>query len=579
VWRQANRYGVPRLAFVNKMDRAGADFFRVMKQIKERLRANPVALQLPIGAEDEFVGVVDLLKMKAITWDDKTQGMRFKAAKIPADLKPLAEQYREKLVEAAAEGDEKLVAKYVAKGTLTDAEIKRGLRARCVKGEIVPVLCGSAFKNKGVQAVLDAVVDYLPAPSDRPPVKGRLEDHSEATRTPCDEAPFAALAFKIATDPFVGNLTFFRVYSGVLSSGDTVYNPVKDRTERVGRLLQMHANERSEIEEVRAGDIAAAVGLEDVTTGDSLTDPKKPITLERMDFPEPVIAVAVEPRTQADQDKMGVALAKLAQEDPTFRVSADAESGQTIIRGMGELHLEIIVERMKREFGVDANVGKPQVAYRETIREAVSTQGKFERQRGGRGQYADVRLKIEPQPAGRGYVFVDGVAGDAVPKPYVAAVAKGVREQAANGVLAGYPVVDVKVTMFDGSCRDVDSGEVDSSEIAFEVAGASAFKDGVHKASPTLLEPIMSVEVVTPEDYMGDVNGDLSRRRGVLQGIEDSPAGKVVRAEVPLAEMFGYATLLRSMSQGRATYTMEFSRYAEVPGNVAQSVLKARGTK
>jgi elongation factor G len=574
VWRQANKYGVPRLAFVNKMDRAGADFFRVMKQIKERLRANPVALQLPIGAEDEFVGVVDLLKMKAITWDDKTQGMRFKAAKIPAQLKRLAEQYREKLVEAAAEGDEKLVAKYVAKGTLTDAEIKRGLRARCVKGEIVPVLCGSAFKNKGVQAVLDAVVDYLPAPSDRPPVKGMLEDHSEATRTPSDEAPFAALAFKIATDPFVGNLTFFRVYSGVLSSGDTVYNPVKDRTERVGRLVQMHANERSEIEEVRAGDIAAAVGLEDVTTGDSLTDPKKPITLERMDFPEPVIAVAVEPRTQADQDKMGVALAKLAQEDPTFRVSADAESGQTIIRGMGELHLEILVERMKREFGVDANVGKPQVAYRETIREAVETEGKFVRQSGGRGQYADVWLKIEPQPAGRGYEFVAGVPGGAMPKSYVAAVDKGAREQAANGVLAGYPVVDVKVTMFDGNHH-----EVDSSEIAFEVAGSIAFKEGVRKARPKLLEPIMSVEVVTPEDYMGDVNGDLSRRRGVLHGLDDSPAGKIVRAEVPLAEMFGYATLLRSMSQGRATYTMEFSRYADVPGTVAQSVIRARGTK
>jgi elongation factor G len=574
VWRQANRYGVPRLAFVNKMDCAGADFFRVMKQIKERLQANPVALQLPIGAEDEFVGVVDLLKMKAITWDDKTQGMRFKATKIPAELKALAEQYREKLVEAAAEGDEKLVATYVAKGTLSDAEIKRGLRARCVKGEIVPVLCGSAFKNKGVQAVLDAVVDYLPAPSDRPPVKGMLEDHSEATRTPSDEAPFAALAFKIATDPFVGNLTFFRVYSGVLASGDTVYNPVKARTERVGRLVQMHANERSEIEEVRAGDIAAAVGLEDVTTGDSLTDPKKPITLEQMEFPEPVIAVAVEPRTQADQEKMGLALAKLVQEDPTFRVSTDAESGQTIIRGMGELHLEIIVERMKREFGVDANVGKPQVAYRETIREAVKTEGKFVRELGGRGQFADVWLEIEPQPAGRGYEFASAIAPGAMPNAYVVAVDKGVREQAANGVLAGYPLVDVKVTMFDGSCRDVDS-----SEIAFEVAGSIAFKDGVRKASPRLLEPIMSVAVVTPEDYMGDVNGDLSRRRGVFQGLGDSPAGKIVRAEVPLAEMFGYATLLRSMSQGRATYTMEFSHYAEVPGNVAQSVINSHGSK
>jgi elongation factor G len=579
VWRQANRYGVPRLAFVNKMDCAGADFFRVMKQIKERLRANPVALQLPIGAEDEFVGVVDLLKMKAITWDDKTQGMRFKAAKIPAALQALAEEYREKLVEAAAEGEEKLVAKYVATGKLSDAEIKRGLRARCVKGEIVPVLCGSAFKNKGVQAVLDAVVDYLPAPSDRPPIKGMLEDHSEATRTPSDEAPFAALAFKIATDPFVGNLTFFRVYSGVLASGDTVYNPVKARTERVGRLVQMHANERSEIEEVRAGDIAAAVGLEDVTTGDSLTDPKKPITLERIEFPEPVIAVAVEPRTQADQDKMGLALAKLAHEDPTFRVSTDAESGQTIIRGMGELHLEIIVERMKREFGVDANVGKPQVAYRETIRDAVETEGRFARQSGGRGQFADVWLKIEPQTAGQGYEFAADLAPGDMPKAYVAAVDKGVRDQAANGVLAGYPLVDLKVTMLDGSCRDVDSGDVDSSEIAFEVAGSIAFKDGVRKAGPKLLEPIMSVEVVTPEDYMGDVNGDLSRRRGVFQALDDSPAGKIVRAEVPLAEMFGYATLLRSMSQGRATYTMEFSHYAEVPGKVAQSVIKARGSK
>jgi elongation factor G len=574
VWRQANKYDVPRLAFVNKMDRAGADFFRVLKQIKERLGANPVALQLPIGAEDKFVGVVDLLKMQAITWDEKTQGVRFKVTKIPADLKPLAEAYREKLVEAAAEGDERLVAAYVATGTLSDADIKRGLRARCMKGELVPVLCGSAFRNKGVQAVLDAVIDYLPAPSDRPPVKGMLEDHSEATRTPSDDAPFAALAFKIATDPFVGNLTFFRVYSGVLSSGDTVYNPVKDRTERVGRLLQMHANERSEIKEVRAGDIAAAVGLEDVATGDSLTDPRKPITLERMEFPEPVIAVAVEPKTQADQDKMGVALAKLAQEDPTFRVSSDAESGQTIIRGMGELHLEIIVERMKREFGVDANVGKPQVAYRETIRETVSSQGKFVRESGGRGQYGDVWLRIEPQRAGRGYEFVDAVAARGVPEQYIPAVDKGVREQAASGVLAGYPVVDVKVTIFDGSHDDVDS-----SEIAFEVAGSMAFKEGVRKAKPVLLEPIMSVEVVTPESYMGDVNGELRRRRGVFHGLEDSPAGKIVRAEVPLAEMFGYATLLRSLSQGRASYTMEFSRYAEVPCNVAQSVINARGSK
>ncbi|HVS24916.1 MAG TPA: elongation factor G [Gammaproteobacteria bacterium] len=571
VWRQANKYGVPRLAFVNKMDRAGADFFRVLKQIKERLRSNPVALQLPIGAEETFVGVVDLLKMKAITWDDETQGMRFKAGAVPRELLPLAKEYREKLVEAAAEGNEALVEKYLEKGALSDEEIKQGLRARCVKGEIVPVLCGSAFKNKGVQAVLDAVIDYLPAPSDRPPVKGLLEDLSEATRTPSDEAPFAALAFKIATDPFVGNLTFFRVYSGVLSSGDTVYNPVKDRTERIGRLLQMHANERSEIKEVRAGDIAAAVGLKDVTTGDSLTDPKKPITLEKMDFPEPVIAVAVEPKTQADQDKMGVALGKLAREDPSFRVSTDEESGQTIIRGMGELHLEIIVDRLKREFGVEANVGKPQVAYRETIREAVEQEGRFVRQSGGRGQYGHVWLKIEPLPAGTGYEFKNGIVGGVVPKEYIPAVDKGVREQVANGVLAGYPVVDVRVTIFDGSYHDVDS-----SEIAFKIAGSIAFKAGAKKAKPVLLEPYMKVEVVTPEDYMGDVNGDLNRRRGLLQGLEDSPAGKIVRALVPLSEMFGYATQLRSMSQGRANYTMEFSHYAEVPSNVAQSVIKER---
>jgi elongation factor G len=498
--------------------------------------------------------------------------MRFKASKIPAELKALAEEYRGKLVEAAAEGDEALVEKYLQTGALSDAEIKHGLRARCVKGEIVPVLCGSAFKNKGVQAVLDAVIDYLPAPSDRPPVKGVLEDRSEATRTPSDEAPFAALAFKIATDPFVGNLTFFRVYSGVLSSGDTVYNPVKDRTERIGRLVQMHANERSEIEEVRAGDIAAAVGLDDVTTGDSLTDPSRPITLEKMEFPEPVIAIAIEPKTQADEEKMGLALGKLASEDPTFRVGADQESGQTIIRGMGELHLEIIVDRMRREFGVEANVGKPQVAYRETIREAVEQEGKFVRQSAGRGQYGHVRLKIEPLPLGEGYEFRNGIVGGVVPKEFVPAVDQGVQEQVASGVLAGYPVVDVRVTIFDGSYH-----EVDSSEIAFKVAGSIAFKEGARKAKPVLLEPIMSVGVVTPEDYMGDVNGDLSRRRGLLQGLEDSPAGKVVRALVPLAEMFGYATLLRSMTQGRATYTMEFSHYAEVPNNVAQSMIKERG--
>jgi elongation factor G len=571
VWRQANKYGVPRLAFVNKMDRAGADFYRVLNQVKERLRSNPVALQIPIGAEEGFEGVVDLVKMKAIMWDDATQGMRFTESNIPAGLKARAREFREKLIEAAAEGDEALLNKYLEFGDLDGDEIKRGLRARCVKGDVVPVLCGSAFKNKGVQAVLDAVIDYLPAPSDRPPVKGVLEDDSEATRLPSDDAPFAALAFKIATDPFVGNLTFFRVYSGVLSSGDTVYNPVKDKNERIGRLLQMHANERSEIKEVRAGDIAAAVGLKDVTTGDSLTDPNNVITLERMEFPEPVIAVAVEPRTQADQEKMGVALSKLAREDPSFRVHTDEESGQTIISGMGELHLEIIVDRMKREFGVEANVGKPQVAYRETIRTAVEQEAKFVRQSGGRGQYGHVWLKLEPLPAGEGYEFVNGIVGGVVPREYIPAVDKGVREQVANGVVAGYPVVDVKVTIFDGSYHDVDS-----SEIAFKIAGSMAFKEGAKKAKPALLEPIMNVEVVTPEDYMGDVNGDLSRRRGVLHGLEDAPAGKIVRAQVPLSEMFGYATTLRSMSQGRATYTMEFSRYAEVPGNVAQTVIKDR---
>ena len=571
VWRQANKYGVPRLAFVNKMDRAGADFYRVVRQVRERLSGNPVVLQLPIGAEETFSGVVDLVKMKAIAWDEETQGTRFAEHAIPADLQAAAEEWREKLIEAAAEGSEELLNKYLQTGTLAVEEIKRGLRARCVKGEIVPVLCGSAFKNKGVQAVLDAVVDYLPAPSDRPPIKGILDDETEGTRPATDEAPFAALAFKIATDPFVGNLTFFRVYSGVLSSGDTVFNPIKDKKERIGRLLQMHANERSEIKEVRAGDIAAAVGLKDVTTGDSLSDPKNVITLERMEFPEPVIAVAVEPKTKADQEKMGVALGKLAREDPSFRVHTDEESGQTIIEGMGELHLEIIVDRMRREFQVEANVGKPQVAYRETIRASVEQEGKFVRQSGGRGQYGHVYLRLEPLPAGTGYEFVNGIVGGVVPREYVPAVDKGVKEQMANGVVAGYPVVDVKVTIFDGSYHDVDS-----SEIAFKIAGSMAFKDGAKKAKPVLLEPMMSVEVVTPEDYMGDVNGDLSRRRGVLQGLEDAPAGKIVRAEVPLSEMFGYATTLRSMSQGRATYTMEFAHYAEVPTNVAQEVIKDR---
>ena len=571
VWRQANKYGVPRLAFVNKMDRAGADFYRVVRQIKERLNGNPVVLQLPIGAEDTFEGVVDLVKMKAIEWDEETQGTRFAEIDIPADLKARAEEYHGKLVEAAAEGDETLLDKYLESGELTLDEVKRGIRARCVRGEIVPVLCGSAFKNKGVQAVLDAVVDYLPAPSDRPPIRGVLEDNTEGKRGANDDEPFSALAFKIATDPFVGNLTFFRVYSGVLNSGDTVYNPVKDRKERIGRLLQMHANDRAEIKEVRAGDIAAAVGLKDVTTGDSLTDPKAVITLERMEFPEPVIAVAVEPKTKADQEKMGLALGKLAREDPSFRVRTDEESGQTIIAGMGELHLEIIVDRMRREFKVEANVGKPQVAYRETIRQAVEQEGKFVRQSGGRGQYGHVYLRLEPLEPGKGYEFVNAIVGGVVPREYIPAVDKGVQEQMANGVIAGYPVVDVKVTIYDGSYHDVDS-----SEIAFKVAGSMAFKEGAKKARPVLLEPIMNVEVVTPEDYMGDVNGDLNRRRGVLQGLEDAPAGKIVRAQVPLSEMFGYATTLRSMSQGRATYTMEFANYAEVPANVAQEVIKDR---
>jgi elongation factor G len=571
VWRQANKYGVPRLAFVNKMDRAGADFFRVVRQIKERLRGNAVLLQIPVGAEEKFAGIVDLIKMKEIVWDDSTQGMRFEEVDMPQELLATAKEWRDKLVEAAAEGGEALLEKYLEGGTLEIDEIKRGLRARCLKGEIVLVTCGSAFKNKGVQAVLDAVVDYLPSPADLPPIRGILENDTEGTRAASDEAPFAALAFKIATDPFVGNLTFFRVYSGVLSSGDTVFNPVKDKRERIGRLLQMHANERAEIKEVRAGDIAAAVGLKDVTTGDTLTDPKAVITLERMEFPEPVIAVAVEPKTKADQEKMGVALNKLAKEDPSFRVHTDQESGQTIIQGMGELHLEIIVDRMRREFSVEANVGKPQVAYRETIRKPVEQEGKFVRQSGGRGQYGHVFLRLEPLPPGGGYEFVNGIVGGVVPREYVPAVDKGVREQMTNGVIAGYPVVDCKVTIFDGSYHDVDS-----SEIAFKIAGSMAFKEGAQKARPVLLEPIMKVEVVTPEDYMGDVNGDLNRRRGVLQGLEDAPAGKIVRAEVPLAEMFGYATTLRSMSQGRATYTMEFAHYAEVPNNVAESVIKAR---
>ena len=571
VWRQANKYGVPRLAFINKMDRAGADFFRVVSQIDDRLKGNPIPLQIPIGAEEHFSGVVDLIKMKAIAWDDETQGMSHSEQAVPETLLPMAKEWREKLVETAAEGNETLLEKYLECGDLSVEEIKSGLRQRCLDGEIVPVLCGSAFKNKGVQALLDAIVEYLPSPMERPPIRGLLEDNTEAERPSTDDAPFAALAFKIATDPFVGNLTFFRVYSGVLRSGDTVFNPVKSKRERIGRLLQMHSNEREDLKEVRAGDIAAAVGLKDVTTGDSLTDPNNIITLESMEFPEPVISVAVEPKTKADQEKMGVALSKLAKEDPSFRMHTDEESAQTIISGMGELHLEIIVDRLKREFSVEANVGKPQVAYRETIRTTVEQEGKFVRQTGGRGQYGHVFLRIEPQSSGAGYEFKNAVVGGAVPREYISAVDKGVQDQMGNGVIAGYPVVDCKVTLYDGSYHNVDS-----SEIAFRIAGSMAFKDGAARAKPVLLEPVMKVEVVSPENYMGDVNGDLNRRRGILQGVDDSPMGKIIRAEVPLAEMFGYATDLRSMSQGRATYTMEFSRYAHAPPSVAKEIIKAR---
>ena len=571
VWRQANKYGVPRLAFINKMDRAGADFFRVVDQIKRRLNGNPVVLQTPLGAEESYRGVIDLVKMKVIAWDESALGVRYEELEIPDDMRAEAEHWHEQLVEAAADADEQLLEKYLNEGTLTVEEIKRGLRTLCVNDRIVPVLCGSAFKNKGVQAVLDAVIDYLPSPSDRPAIKGILQNDSEGMRECSDDAPFAALAFKIATDPFVGNLTFFRVYSGVLSSGDTIYNPVKSRRERIGRILQMHANDRAELGEVRAGDIAAAVGLKDIMTGDSLTDPKHVIMLERMEFPEPVISVAVEPRTRADQERLGLALGKLAKEDPSFRVHTDEESAQTIISGMGELHLDVIVDRMKREFKVEANVGRPQVAYRETIREAVEQEGKFVRQTGGRGQYGHVHLRIEPAESGLGYEFVNAIVGGAVPKEYIPAVDKGVKEQMANGVVAGYPMVDCKVTLYDGSYH-----EVDSSEVAFRIAGSMAFRDGAQRSRPVLLEPVVSVEVVTPEEYMGDVNGDVNRRRGILRGLEDAPAGKIVRAEVPLAEMFGYATTLRSMSQGRATYTMEFARYAEVPSSVAEGIIKAR---
>ena len=569
VWRQMNKYGVPRLAFVNKMDRAGANFLRCVEQIRTRLRGNPVPLQLPIGAEDKFEGVVDLIQMKSIYWDDSTEGMKFEYREVPAEMLEQCKEYREKLVEAAAEANDDLMHKYLESGELTVEEIKAGLRARAIRTEICLVLCGTAFKNKGVQAMLDAVIEYMPSPADVPPVKGIDDRGAEASRPGTDEAKFSALAFKILNDPFVGNLTFFRVYSGVLNSGDQVFVPAKSKKERIGRLLQMHANEREDIKEVRAGDIAAAVGLKDVTTGDTLCDIDHQITLEKMEFPEPVISVAVEPKTKSDQEKMGLALQRLAKEDPSFRVSTDQESGQTIIAGMGELHLDIIVDRMKREFKVEANVGKPQVAYRETIRGSVEQEGKFVRQSGGRGQYGHVWLKIEPQEEGKGYEFVNGIVGGVVPREYIPAVDKGVKEALEGGVIAGYPVVDVKVTIIDGSYHDVDS-----NEMAFKIAGSMALKDGVRKAKPVLLEPIMKVEVVTPEDYSGDVIGDLNRRRGQIHGMDDGPSGKVITAEVPLSEMFGYATSVRSMSQGRATFTMEFAKYLEVPNNVAEAVLK-----
>ncbi|HWW28480.1 MAG TPA: elongation factor G [Steroidobacteraceae bacterium] len=569
VWRQMNKYGVPRVAFVNKMDRAGANFLRCVEQIRTRLRGNPVPIQLPVGAEESFVGVVDLVKMKAIWWDDETQGMKFEYREIPAGMRKECEVWRGKMIEAAAEGDENLLNKYLESGTLSDEEIKKGLRERALKNEICLVTCGSAFKNKGVQAVLDAIVEYMPSPTEVPPVKGQGESGEPMTRKADDAEPFAALAFKILNDPFVGNLTFFRVYSGTLNSGDQVFVPNRDRNERIGRLLQMHASDRSEIKEVRAGDIAAAVGLKDVTTGDTLSDLNKVIILEKMEFPEPVISVAVEPKTKVDQEKMGLALQRLAKEDPSFRVHTDPESGQTIIEGMGELHLEIIVDRMKREFKVEANVGKPQVAYRETIRSTVESEGKFVRQSGGRGQYGHVWLKIEPLPSGKGYEFVNGIVGGAVPREFIPAVDKGIQEAVQTGVIAGYPIVDVKVTIFDGSYHDVDS-----NEMAFKIAGSMGFKEGFRRAKPVLLEPIMKVEVVTPEDYYGDIVGDLNRRRGQIVGMEESPSGKVVTAEVPLAEMFQYSTSMRSMSQGRANYTMEFAKYMEVPTNVADAVMK-----
>jgi len=571
VWRQANKYKVPRLAFVNKMDRVGADFFKVYRQMKERLRANPVPIQVPIGAEDHFKGVVDLVRMKAIYWDEASQGMKFEFKDIPAELAEQCKEWREKMVESAAEADEEIMHKYLEEGDLSNEDIKKALRKRTIANEIVPMLCGSAFKNKGVQAMLDAVIEYLPAPTDIPPVTGELENGKPGERKASDDEPFAGLAFKIMTDPYVGQLIFFRVYSGVVNSGDTIYNPVKGKKERIGRLLQMHANQREEIKEVRAGDIAAAVGLKEATTGDTICDLDKVIVLERMVFPEPVISQAVEPKTKADQEKMGIALNRLAQEDPSFRVHTDEESGQTIISGMGELHLEILVDRMKREFGVEASVGKPQVAYRETIRKPVAeVEGKFVKQSGGRGQYGHVVLKVEPNP-GKGFEFVDAIKGGAVPREFIPAVEKGLVETLPNGVFAGYPVVDVKVTLFYGSYH-----EVDSNENAFKMAASIGFKEGMRRASPVLLEPMMAVEVETPADYVGNVIGDLSSRRGIVQGQEDVAGTIVIKAEVPLSEMFGYSTTLRSMSQGRATYTMEFKHYTEAPKNVAEAIVNQK---
>ena len=560
VWRQANKYSVPRLAFVNKMDRAGADFLRVVEQIKQRLGSNPVPVQLPIGSEDNFSGVVDLIRMKAIKWNDEDLGATYVEEDVPENMTAICKVWRDKMIESAAEASEEILDHYLENGDLDLNQIITGLRTRTLSGEIVPVICGSAFKNKGIQAMLDAVIEFLPSPLDKPAITGILEDGSQGTRRADDSENFSALAFKIANDPYVGNLTFFRVYSGVLHSGDTIYNPLKFQKERIGRILQMHANSREEIKEVRAGDIAAAVGLKNVTTGDTLSDQKNIITLEKIEFPDPVISVALEPKSTEDESKMSIGLQKLAKEDPSFKVATDEESGQTIISGMGELHLDIIVDRLSREFKVGANIGRPQVAYRETIRKSVNQEAKFVRQTGGRGQYGHVYIRIEPQKPGEGYEFINDIKGGAIPKEFIPAVNKGIQEQMTNGVIAGFPVVDVKVSLYDGSFHAVDS-----SEVSFRVAGSMAFREGALKANPVLLEPVMSVEVVTPENYMGDVNGDLNRRRGILQGMDESPAGKIIRAEVPLAEMFGYATDLRSMSQGRATYTMEFSKYSEAP--------------